>query len=1472
VSTLRVDTDADGFPFASLGGVSKRLRSADGIPELRGASALAVESAIRRPEFVSGFAQMRSIQQARAYGRALFDLLSDALGLAAVAAWSRSARPILEVGGSAQVTALAWELLLPIGEDAVWFCLDGDVLRLSGAGAGRRSPLQTSESDDVVLVTARPYLDQDVALDAVARSLSVVAPYLRWLPFANRARLSELTVRRPRFLHLDLHGLVIPPRAGSTLEGPTSVFLLNGEHGPDRISPVDLLDALRKVHPRFLVATSCQSSLLSRGDDQSVIDLASAASDSWIECVIAARRNLTPTDAAQFTERFYGAIADGESIVGALRAGRRYIAEMGGSAGIFAAASFTLTWVGDPGAMEQSLLTKSDPSVRAADWEAQAPAVPLDVFSQIERGGGILSIQADDTEAQSYLKALEFWGPKLLPPVPIVEAVSDDDLVEALAALSVQTDEVIRVHDWTAILDATDFLSEPNNLVYVEPQRGGVDVVLVQGSPRWVSARVSGTPVVEVPARPRMQYPDFDDVLPDGEPGSTPLSRRAIGRWLLRRGSASLDIEASDWEHLSVASGDQAACQLPEPLFEIATGLPTDGVLAALSSFSTGILLPRIMPSEGAANTRAWGAAIALAQRALLTGHARAIEGPRARLVVFDCSLAAAIIDALWSAAPNIHLPLNSWAEAELAAAAPGFRYGHPDPAPDYGVLRDRLRDVAHMSGEEALYRAVAARNRVMYCLLHRLQRLRPPPSWPGFSSWFSSDDISIVEAVESSCSAMPERSDDEMPRPSGPVAVRLVHGVLVIEEGEQDEAELESLPEWAKHVNEFQIDLTALTPVQHAMLVLGQGPDRGMTVYQPLEMWRTAMMADLLTVSREERETELRRTARELGEEKWPEDQVHLLLEASKIAAELVPHAAVQLMLETLAEAMSDGSTHSTGHALEVLLRLADFDAAKGDLEARRRRLRLASRLALSRDWNRYRSQLRSVIAALRVVDIEESLRLFDETRSTSGDTSGALLEARLLLASGDLGRAKTRLDALHDVALTLDERTELSTAELELSAAAGEPQVVVDRTGGPGATPSEDLTGMQLSLRGDALAALGMIEEARSSWLLGSTSRGGGGKCAISLATSLLTSAEFARLAAADLDHTRYSFPSYARVAYLKGLAHLAVDAESASGADLLRVGLWSAAADDLVRAAQVLHGPSRDRLAELEDEFSYRAGSWLVGEAGASTPIPQLDVETYETVRLLQFRETVERLVQAEEDLEGLWENCLREHTRRVESLANLLWDQQQLFRARRHFLSLIEVLETPRLASLAPARRRKVSSMFAVAVLARALGEYHEAIRWAEATLAAIAAGDDSGVVQLSFNLIGNSYHDLGEYKLAAEYQWRSLGPLAEAESLHELIAALARTAATEYQTVLSLFNYGNSLVQLEHPEVPLARFAAALAFYKLPNPETVLVIGNRQDVINSLGASFVPQPAAADSDPIGVKVIRYLHQYANSEPS
>ena len=710
----------------------------------------------------------------------------------------------------------------------------------------------------------------------------------------------------------------------------------------------------------------------------------------------------------------------------------------------------------------------------------------------------------------------------------------------------------------------------------------------------------------------------------------------------------------------------------------------------------------------------------------------------------------------------------------------------------------------------------------------------------------------------------MAERVDNQIPRPSEPVSVRVKK--IVFKEGTIEEAEPESIPDWAKNANDFMIDLKALAPVQHARLVLDQGPDRGMTVYQPMQMWRSALNSILLIHPSEEHETQLRRAVRLLGQDKWSEDQVHLSLEASKIAAQYLPNSAPQFMLDTLAAAMSDGTTHSTGHALEILLRLADMEASRGDFNGRLRWLRLASRLARTRDWSRYRSQLSSLISALHAVDIEESLSLLSETGPSGEDASSTMLEARVALASGDLEKAKAHLDSLLTEDLTVSERDDALTVELELSLKGGHPQEVIERTGGLQLSSFEHLSGAQMSLRGDALAAIGSIEEARASWQVGASK--GSSSCAISLATSLLKARDYKRCTSCDaLDHTKFSFPAFARIAYLKGIAHLACNPESSEGADLLAVGLWSADPNDLTLAATALRGRSRERLLELENEFSFRAGSWIVGENGATTPIPGLDVEMYETFRMSQFAEFAKRLVRAEEDPTTAWANYLDEHTRRAMQLADLLWDQKHLFRARRHFLSLVEVLDNPTLRSVAPAQERKIDAMYSVAVLTRALGDHHDAIRWGEVTLANVPEGSDTELPCLIFNLIGNCHYDLEQYEVAAEYQWRSLGVLADAGSLTALMTKIINSSFTDYQVVLSLFNYGNSLERLGSDELPQARFAAAVAFYKVPNPERLLVADHRQSVINSLAASFrLPQQESGE-DSLLKSVIRYLHSYA-----
>ena len=237
MSTLRVGRlKGDERLSASYGGLQGPLPSLATVPELGGTTALAVEAAIRRAEFTSNLALRLALNQARAYGHALWAQLCEAIGASAAAAWIESPDPILEVLLDKDVAPLAWELLLPADNDAAWFCLGGNVLRRH-VRRELKPVSQAHGSEDLLILSARPYLDQDVRLDVVAGHIPADGINFRWLPNATRNSLRGRPISTPRLLHLDMHGLLVGPSADRPFDGPRSIFLLNGEHGPDLMSP-----------------------------------------------------------------------------------------------------------------------------------------------------------------------------------------------------------------------------------------------------------------------------------------------------------------------------------------------------------------------------------------------------------------------------------------------------------------------------------------------------------------------------------------------------------------------------------------------------------------------------------------------------------------------------------------------------------------------------------------------------------------------------------------------------------------------------------------------------------------------------------------------------------------------------------------------------------------------------------------------------------------------------------------------------------------------------------------------------------------------------------------------------------------------------------------------------------------------------------------------------------------------------------
>jgi hypothetical protein len=769
------------------------------------------------------------------------------------------------------------------------------------------------------------------------------------------------------------------------------------------------------------------------------------------------------------------------------------------------------------------------------------------------------------------------------------------------------------------------------------------------------------------------------------------------------------------------------------------------------------------------------------------------------------------------------------------------------------------------MGGDDHLYKMITARNRVMYCMLHWRQTRQPPKHWPG-SGWLLADDEKIVDYWESICAEAPQRLDTALPHSTGVTAVEVASNFI-------DLAPIEcAMPHPADlltgaSINDFMVSLAELTPTHYAMMLLQEGPTPGAGELQSIQTWRSMLFAAVVLSSPDQCEAQLRLAINRLAHGKWTEDRVHIELEAAKLAMAVLAGRADSFLRDALATALADGSTHNIRHAIEILLILADRAATQGDTALQRRRLKLAARLSTTGGHTRHPDTIRSVITALAKVDASQAARLLEEMRTGAPSAALVLKQALLLIDSGDMEGAHSSLDSLDRLELTLEDQCARLTVELELDLAEGRDCEALERSGGTTPVTVTSLTEHQLLLRGRAFAQRGFIQEATKTWQIGVTQQPNTGECAIELLTFLLEQRNFTACTAINIDYREYPFPVSAMIALRCGIAHLAIRPESDMANDLLYAGCWNIDAEGLATAVRVLDATTLPHLSFVEGRAASAADQWMLGSRSVQPPFENLKVEALEEMRLTKSTKLTVHAIGVSDNIPQLWKDILDGETGRAMLIAEAL-SEKQPFRSRRRHLYLLELLEHPRLNAIEAAQQRRALCLFAVGALSRTLGEYEDAIRWAESAIEIAQSVAMVDIMRLSQNLLGNSYFDLGEYRLAFHYQWESLGPLAEGKSLADLGETIWNGPETDFQTVLSLINIGNSLRRLGSGSERSARIVAAMAFYRMRNPESIHKAGHKQKAIDALAAWFTPPPPPSPHDSHLDSIVRHLFQHTS----
>jgi tetratricopeptide (TPR) repeat protein len=577
------------------------------------------------------------------------------------------------------------------------------------------------------------------------------------------------------------------------------------------------------------------------------------------------------------------------------------------------------------------------------------------------------------------------------------------------------------------------------------------------------------------------------------------------------------------------------------------------------------------------------------------------------------------------------------------------------------------------------------------------------------------------------------------------------------------------------------------------------------------------------------------------------------------------------------LATALTDGTTHSTGHAVEVLQMLAAIDRRDGDHDLALRRLRTAAKLAVRPAWQRYARHVRSLVDALGRIDPEGAAALAAATTAKPMSRRRApadqLSLARALLRS-DPAAASASLRTIDPSSLSTPERAAKLELELYLLNAAGE-FVEADATVADAGIARNEMTPTICRLHGIALEALGRTAEAIEVYADGAARHGDASNlCAIGCLTLAISSGELDVIDRRAIDPASYSFPTSARLARMTAIGGLACGWSRETVEPYARQGCWSTEAKDM-RLMRALPAEHAAWYSALEDDAATGMASWLLGDE-SHAPAIAIDRTDFEVIRSREFAD-LGRWFLRNWKLPDAWDQYLLEHVNRIVRMGSRLWDRNEFSRARRYYLTAMEVLSEPELADMPGPIGRRAEVAYSLASLQRSIGAFHESLQWAELSLSDVErlmTRNTEHWVDLrarTLSVIGNCYFDLGQYDVSISYHRKALDEvLAPEVPLEQMAFQVAAHSELPFRVVLHLFNYANSIAEVEPDKEIHARFAAAAAFSKVDPINENLEAPWRREVIDSLGEQFRPLPD--DDEGFVAGVIRHLHANTPRRPS
>jgi hypothetical protein len=1481
IGPLLVGTDPDGKTFIALGGRKWERSLLSGLPSAGDTTALGVEELLRFRAFgdeLSGEQQSAVAE----YGRSLWSWLVDGIDSHLVAEFLAQPLPAIGIYRSSGLRRFRWELLnaAATGEAPDWLALRCTIQHVDVGGANR---VVTEPAAPALLLTARPYLDDDIPADV---PISAIADACReaghlpplWLPGVSEVTLSapNLGDERRAALHLDMHGVQIEAAGDDTIGAlPAPHVLLESEFGGIPKTVGELLDDIGGTAPAALLVTSCEAENTEVRFSNTVHG---QAMTRGIETVVVSRRRLTPDEVACFSAAFHRVLASGGCVADAVLRGRGALHQASLQAGTrriggYCWASFVVHVLSlEDGVLPPPAQATARP-YPAVDGEL-LPPMPEPLMSPFADGRvAVIQVRGQDDVAE--WEARFRWWSHVLAHHPQVARMPSSASMDAAQKVLLQAPDsppsahgpLVRVHDWTVHTRPEDVLrvlsrggacAEGCDGLLARPFRDGVlDAIFVLCAPAWVTAETLDPAITR-------------HALPGDMSASAGSGASALARWLSGEQCPIPSATVSEQFAEALAAQPDAAIDVVlNDLLGMSTCEPAR-LLAGLRSVSAGFL--RHVTCGAAEWQDVCHALDAFATAAWQAGLAQRHAAGQFTLDIFDPRLVNAIRCRVMREQPGPFIPWLDWV-FRVDASTPELHYD-PLPGaslPDFQTLGDRLHAPDRLFGAQLA--GVTARNWAFYAIAEAHQRSgRHLPPWAQL--WEAATDIDRrwTEAIASAIS-----TTIPAPKPSVRSADAPRQGVVtsfINRDGTTRPAD----PELVAAIEASMVQLDRQTQAELASLILGNGPGPGAGVTQSRQLANSLIRAVLLTRGEV--------TADDLGRVadmyRWPEDRGHVFLDAGADMASLDRgHQAIAFLDQALSIYLTCPGAHSAGHSIEICVKRAQVYRRLGDHDARIKNISLATRLVTD-DWPSYTRHISALILELaRLGDDDALLALTARLMRTapasfSGDPDLVRLRCLALMRADRYRDAEQLIDAIDVVALHPRTRSIIELLRVGCLLESGrerEARAVCDSLL---TYASDTVLADAYYQRGRILLAFKNQEGTLENDRAGSRVADGAeyaDRCGLRLSRILLQRGDYEQCAA-EARRLRESapYPISAQASVLEAAAAALSGKSDGELRELLRLATWRMGGEEYSILATAMAGAHKSELFLAAAEQSQaETTNWILG--GESEVPGKLRVSRAEFVHdLLKLTASFDALIQLRNHFEIVGEA----HVSWLQRMADALWDQGKLRDACDFFLASLKTLEGRDEARNRDAYYRMTRAARSAAALSRGLGNLDDAIRYAKL---AYQYSDEASMLwpgdreltdeqRLSLDTLGTSYYDRREYR--SSYHYHSLSVLnavrmsGRTASIREVLAAALSAVPSRWGIVHCLANFSNSALELGFTEECfLSRGVACEVAAKRPSLAADVRRPERLSVLRLLSESF-RDPFPYPEDPIGVALERVRH--------